>query len=111
MIRRHPSTDTLRNWLVAETDDDVAELTAHIDQCERCAAKLEHLAAGEEVGLDVSGIAAALSSLLAPPEGLSDRVEVKVADRLSSRQIATVVGDLFGAAFEASKLLLTEEDL
>ncbi len=109
MIRRHPSTEKLRHWLV--DDDEPDELTKHIDSCDRCAAKLEQLAAGTDESLDHSGIGAALNHLLAPSEGLSERVEGKVIDRLGSRQFVAVLGDLFGAGLETSKLLLTEEDL
>ncbi len=110
MIRRHPSNDALRRWLQADNESDLPEVTEHVDDCLRCATRLEELAAKSDAELDSSGIASALVNLLAPPEGLSDRVEDKVNDRLSSRQVVSVLGDLFGAGFETSKLLLTEED-
>ncbi|MEZ5229087.1 MAG: hypothetical protein R2710_21190 [Acidimicrobiales bacterium] len=109
MIRRHPSTEQLRRWLHDDTPVDGPDLTAHIDNCHRCAAKLEHLAIGDD--LERSDLGSILSSVLAPNAGLSDRVEGKVIDRLGSRQMLSVLGDLFGAGLETSKLLLTEEDL
>lgn len=113
MIRRHPSADLLRRWLTTDADAEaeMPDVTAHVDDCERCAAKLEQLDSGTAEGFDPSAIASALLSLLAPPEGLSARVEGRVIDRLSSRQMVVVLGDLFGAGLETSKLLLTEEDL
>ncbi len=111
MMRRHPSADLLRRWLNTDEASDLPDVTAHVDDCERCAAKLEQLDSGSGDAFDHSAIASALINLLAPPEGLSDRVEERVVNRLGSRQMAVVLADLFGAGFETSKLLLTEEDL
>ncbi len=87
-------------------------MSAHIEGCSRCAGKIEALSdENGDAAVDEVGIAAALISLLEPADGLAARIEHGVNDRLSSRQMALVLGDLFAAAVETSKLLLTEEDL
>ncbi len=108
MIRRHPTNAALRRWLDTESVEELPEVSAHVDRCSRCAAKIEAL---DDVVGEEPGIAAALISLLEPADGLAARIEHGVNDRLGSRQMALVLGDLFAAAVETSKLLLTEEDL
>lgn len=112
MIRRHPSTEALRRWLLGDAEDE--QVSEHVADCGRCATKLEQIdhetAEGAQTPADGNSVAAALHSLLAPAEGLSERVEVSVVDRLGSRQYLAVLGDLFGAGIETSRLLLTEEE-
>jgi len=97
---RHPPQQTLREWL-DRADNGIDE---HVAQCARCAAVLEELE--EAAGHD---IATALATVYRPPGDLSARLERRVTARLDSRAVLGVVGDLFGAGFETSVLLLTEE--
>lgn len=101
-MRRHPSKRALREWLSGERTDDI---DAHIDSCERCAAVLEELEPEESS----QAISDALAFVLSPPGDLTTRLQLGVAARLDSRQIAGVVADLFGAGLETSRLLLSEE--
>ncbi|MGF1598590.1 MAG: hypothetical protein ACFCVK_16960 [Acidimicrobiales bacterium] len=101
MLARHPSHDTLRHWLSGDADD---ELDDHLDNCPRCAAVLEQLDTSPDLDL-----VQPLAQVLASPEGLTQRLETGVAARLSSRDVLNVVGDLFAAGFETTRLLLTEE--
>lgn len=111
MIRRHPSSDALRRWLLGTGVDD-ERVSDHVANCARCAGKLEQLDIEADASLerDDDRVSSALLSLLAPAEGLSERVEVSVVGRLGSRQYLGVLGDLFGAGVETSRLLLTEEE-
>jgi len=101
MKLRHPNDATLQRWLDGD-GDTAADL--HIGTCQRCAAHLEAMDS-----LDDSGIGDALAQVLAPPEDLTDRLTQGVAARLSSRQVMDVLVDLFGAGFETTRLLITEE--
>jgi len=100
---RHPTDDALMHWLADEGEPD-EKVDAHLDSCDRCAEVVEGLASGDKA------IGDALALVLAPPPDLTDRLEQKVAASLSSRQIIDVVADLFGAGFETSRLLLSEEN-
>ncbi len=103
MFRRHPSTAVLDGWLNGEGD---ADLDLHIGSCSRCAALLEELDATD--GGPDSSLGESLALALAPPEGLSERLEEGIADRLSSREVLDVVADLFGAGLQSAALILTE---
>lgn len=98
---RHPNRATLQRWLEGETETAV---DLHIGTCQRCANQLESLEPTTP-----AAIGDALAEALAPPEGLTDRLEAAVAARLSARQVIDVVADLFGAGFETTRLLLIEE--
>ena len=98
----HPSRRKLSEWLEGARD---SELDGHLRSCERCAAALEDL----ETDAPVLALGDVLALVLAPPADLVERVEGGVAARLSSGQVYGVLSDLFGAGFETSRLLLTEE--
>lgn len=105
MFFRHPSKNALREWLEASDQDPAdAKVDAHIDDCQRCAAIIEDFDVADELS-----IGDALAAVYRPPADLSDRLERRVAARLDSRVVLDVVSDLFGAGFETSKLLLTED--
>ncbi len=104
MFFRHPSKRALREWLEGSQDptgDDAID--QHLSSCERCSAVLEQME--EQAEVDVGD---ALAAFYAPPPGLSDRLERKVAERLDSRAVLGVVSDLFGAGIDTSKLLFME---
>lgn len=110
MILRHPSKSALQAWLTAEpaagavTGAGVAAIDRHLDVCPRCAAALEALEPAQE-----TRIGEALKVVLAPPDDLAQRLERGVTAKLSSRQMMEVVADLFGAGFEATRLMLIED--
>lgn len=100
MSLRHPGKAALRDWLAGDADENVER---HVDTCQRCATTLEELDATE------TEIGEALAEILAPPDGLTERLVAGVNAKLSSRQVMGVVADLFGAGIETSRLLLIEE--
>ncbi len=113
MRLRHPSTEDLQHWLADDTDDAADGLTAHVDNCERCATIMEELAAeaAEEAATsERTDLGEALSEVLAPPPDYTDRLIVAVNDQLSSRQVFGLVADLFAAGLETSRMLLVEDD-
>lgn len=100
----HPSKKSLQAWLWDPEGDP--ELDDHLARCEKCANTLEAL----ETADGHSDIANALALVLSSPSGLSERLEEKVAARLSSREVLEVLGDLFGAGLETTVLLLSEDE-
>ncbi len=100
----HPSKKALREWLWdAEGDPDLDD---HLATCERCSNTLEALELNDEAG----DIASALALVLSSPTGLTERLEEKVAARLSSKEVFEVLGDLFGAGLETTVLLFGEDN-
>ncbi len=102
MIIGHPSRRQLRAWLTGESSDRLDE---HLADCERCAAVIENMEEPRTDGL----IAETLHKILEPPGDLTDRIEVRVAERLDSRQVVGYMAEMFGAGIETSKLLFTDE--
>lgn len=102
-MRRHPSTATLDAWLDGDHADP--DLDVHIGRCERCAAELERRHASSDHDDAEQHLADALEAALAVPDDLTDRLHRGVTDRLSNREVAEVVGELFGAGFETARLL------
>ena len=80
----------------------------HLRSCERCAAVVEDLADAD--GDPSAALGGPLAIALAPPEDLAERLESRVAAKLSSREVLNVVADLFGAGLETTRLLLTEDE-
>jgi len=103
MIWRHPSKRALREWLTGDIDADVDR---HVSTCERCSNDLEALAAAD---VD-SSLRDALLLVLDPPADLVLRVEAGVIAQLESRKVFGYFADVFGAGWETSRLLLTEEN-
>lgn len=102
MIRRHPPKRALRDWLGGAIDADVDR---HVSTCPRCSSDLEALASAETD----SRLRDALLTVLDPPEDLVPRVEAGVTARLESRKVVGYVADLFGAGWETTRLLLTDQ--
>lgn len=102
MFRRHPSRNSLRSWLLGEHNDSIE---SHINTCERCATTLESLDDEDSS----QAIGEALATVLAPPGDLIERLEIGVNSRLDSREMLTIMGDLFMAGFETSRLLLSDD--
>ncbi len=102
MMIGHPGKRQLRAWLHGESTDRLDE---HLSSCERCASVIENMEEPRTDGL----IAETLHKILEPPGDLADRIEVRVAERLDSRQVVGYMAEMFGAGLETSKLLLTDE--
>lgn len=95
----HPSTKRLRGWLDG-TDDDLED---HVFGCDRCANRLEALAA------DQPELRARLVELLRPPEDLDVRLQGGIDERLRSREDLALVGELFTVPFEAVRIISTTD--
>ncbi len=105
----HPSRQRLIAWL--DATDESSGITEHVDQCERCAARIEELA--EQHGADgetaVSSLGDALRAAYAPPEGINDRVIEKIKQRqLADREMNVLFG-LFSIPKDAVTLMLPSE--
>jgi len=103
---RHPSDARLLQWLDTGSPDKVAE---HVETCERCAERLEHLdRQGEAHGGAMLGDA--LVSLLSVPSGLGERVLRGVEQRgRAERELALFAG-LMGLAVETGKLVVAPDE-
>lgn len=102
-FRRHPSKRALREWLAGEIDEQV---DAHVSTCDRCSNDLEALATAD---LD-SGLREALLEVLDPTPDLAVRVEAGVVARLESREVLGYFADVFGAGWDTTRLLVTDEE-
>ncbi len=100
-LLRHPSSRELGRWLSG--DEGGAEIDAHLAVCDRCAARLQAMDDTPELEISEQ-----LTTLLAPPPDLTDRLERRVAAKLDTRRVLGVMADLFGVGFETGKLLLSE---
>lgn len=101
MSLRHPGKNALSNWL---SDGDDLDVERHVENCQRCADALEELDTAED-----TTIGSALAEALSPPDDLTERLVAGVNARLSSRQVMSVVADLFGAGLETTRMLIIEE--
>ena len=103
MRLRHPSRERLAEWLNGEPAD-TEDLDAHIDTCQRCSTVIEALAGQTEV----PSLSVALSRVLSAPADLPQRLEERVAAKLSSREVVGLMAELFGAGLETGRLLIVE---
>lgn len=105
----HPSRQRLIAWL--DATDDSSGITEHVDQCERCAARIEELVEQSEGDGDlaVSSLGEALRAAYEPPEGINDRVIEKIKQRqLADREMNVLFG-LFSIPKDAVTLLLPSD--
>ena len=105
----HPSRQRLLAWL--DATDESSGITEHVDQCERCAARIEELA--EQPGLDdtqlTNSLGDALRVVYEPPEGINARVLEKIRQRqLADREMNVLFG-LFSIPKDTVELLLPAE--
>lgn len=104
----HPSRKRLAAWLDAA--DAAPAVTAHVENCERCAARLEELAEaeGDGAGLDET-IGAALRTAYTPPDGIEERVlrSIDARERLD-HEMNLLLG-IFAIAKDAAELMLPDE--
>ena len=101
-FRRHPSKRALREWLAGDIDPGV---DAHVSTCDRCSNDLEALATAD---LD-SSLRNALLEALDPTPDLAVRVEAGVVARLEAREVLGYFADVFGAGWDTTRLLVTDE--
>lgn len=98
----HPSRQRLAAWL--DATDESSGITDHVEQCERCAARIEELA--EQSDVPSSTLGDALRVAYEPPEGINDRVMEKIKQRqLADRELNVLFG-LFSIPKDAVTLML-----
>lgn len=105
----HPSRQRLLAWL--DGTDDSSGVTEHVEQCDRCATRIEELAAEPDVtGAAVAtSLGDALRVAYEPPEGINGRVLEKIKQRqLADREMNVLFG-LFSIPKDAVDLLLPSE--
>jgi len=106
----HPSRQRLLAWLDAA--DESSGITEHVDQCERCAGRIEELVgqSGPDAGEIVDSLGDALRDVYAPPEGINDRVFEKIRQRqLADREMNMLFG-LLAIPKDAVDLLSPSDD-
>lgn len=95
---RHPTTRRLVRWL---TEGDPS-LDAHLDQCERCAGRLERLSES------TAPVAEALRETLTVPGDLADRIRSAVARRVEAQADFELLGELLTVPWETALVLADE---
>jgi len=111
----HPSRKRLLAWLehVDDGDDAVGghetdAITQHVDDCERCAGKLEELAAELDGSPSEEPMGAALRSVYEPPPGINERVMKKIDERKrSDRELRLFLG-IFAIPTDAADLMMPD---
>lgn len=105
----HPSRQRLLAWL--DATDESSGVTEHVEQCERCASRIEELA--EQSDLDRATDASlgdALRVAYEPPEDINDRVMETIKQRqLADREMNVLLG-LFAIPKDAVTLLLPSNE-
>ncbi len=111
----HPSRRRLLAWLehddgVASNAGDLDAVNDHVEQCERCATRLEDLSSGaDEPAEFAEELGAALRQVYEPPPGINDRVMKKIDEReRADREISLFLG-LFAIATDTADLMLPDD--
>ena len=102
----HPSRQRLQAWL--DATDEASGITEHVEQCDRCAARIEELAdqVGDQEASAITPLGEALKIAYEPPADINDRVMEKIAQRrLADREMNLLLG-LFSIPKDAVELLL-----
>lgn len=97
----HPSNRRLRAWLEEGGPDDV---DAHVASCERCANRLEDLAA------PTPALSDALSASLRAPDDLVQRLGARMTESMRSREDLRLMLELMGVPLDTMRSLMMEED-
>ncbi len=103
---RHPSTTRLREWLETGEPAGVGE---HVEQCERCANRLEHIDGDESIAPSLEPTAPlrqALSAALSPPDDLNERVLRGVARRSRVDEELRLFAGLLSIGIETARLMI-----
>lgn len=108
LFRRHPSQNDLSTWLETGGPDEV---TAHVDQCERCANALERIANDDEQSNESATVGGrrltqALAALWEAPADLQTRVIERVDDRIRAEKDLAVLAGLFTIGVETAQLMV-----
>lgn len=108
----HPGRSKLRQWL--DADSPPQSVTDHVETCERCARRLEDLAANDSDGAnaatDNAMLARVIKSAWEPPTDLTERVIRGIGVRERNERDLDVMLRLLGIASEAATLMLPQDD-
>lgn len=119
----HPNRKRLLAWLhdatargdvASEATASVEAVTKHVEQCERCANRLEELSSLDapddagDVGLR-SEISGAMRELYQPPANITDRVLLAIDERKRATEELNLFLGLFTIASDAAGLMLPGE--
>ena len=99
-MARHPATAELQAWL----DGDLRNLDEHLAECEECAAELDRISVEHTEAPGTDDVAPALLVLLAPPDGLHERMSDRLQQRLQRRHDLELVASMLGVARETGSL-------
>ena len=101
---RHPSQARLQEWLNTGTPPGVGE---HIEQCERCADRLEAIDLEDEA-LRPDGstsLREVLGELVAPPDDLGDRIMHGIERRSRVERELSLLTGLLSIGVETAQLM------
>jgi len=98
----HPSNKRLERWLDGADHD----LDAHIEDCHRCATRIEDIAQGES-----THIAGALRQLLVVPTDLKPRLNDGIGRKMRARGDVELLGELLGVSWRTVRVLSQGTDI
>jgi hypothetical protein len=97
----HPSRRFLLRW----ADGARARWTDHhLGRCDVCSARLDAMTTLDSPMLDV------LREILKPPPDFLGRLRTGLQAKMLEHETATLMGELFGAGIETTRLLLEGDD-
>lgn len=97
----HPNNKRLLAW----ANGHEAELDDHVENCLRCAARIEAL--DEELG----DVESALRHVLATPSGLRPRLREGIGRKLEGRGDLSLIGDLLGLPYQTVRVISQGTDI
>ncbi len=104
----HPNRSQLLAWLDGVATDD-SVITMHVDQCDKCAQRLNELADGADEPVVDDELATAIRQAYEPPADLNSRVLKKIDEReRADRELNLFLG-LFAIGKDAAELMLPRD--
>lgn len=92
----HPSRSKLASWI----EGAQPHLDAHVEECLRCASKIEEIDSGSE-----SSLGLALAQILAPPRNLSTQLTSQIEHKIESRSDLGLLGEMLGVPYQTVKVV------
>ena len=97
----HPSGKKLQRWL---DEGGPEEVDTHVADCDRCANRLEELAA------PLPELGAALALSMQAPTDLVQRLGERMTESMRSREDLAIILELLGIPLSTVRNLMTEDD-
>lgn len=98
----HPNRKRLAAW----AEGGESDLDRHVENCLRCAARIESLDEAPDRDLR-----SALRHVLAAPEDLNPRLREGIVRKLDGRGDMSLIGDLLGLPYQTAKIISQGTDL